>query len=348
MKIAVYTIAKNEEKFVERWAKSSEAANYRLILDTGSTDSTVELARSFGIDVRSAKIDPWRFDNARNLALDLLPADIDLCVSLDMDEVLVDGWFEILSKIDLLITRPRYKYIWSWNKNGSEGLIYGGDKIHSRYGYVWKHPVHESLYPVFIAEKQAWIEGLEIHHYPDSEKSRSQYFDLLKLAVEEDPKNDRNQFYLAREYFYKNDIQMAFNHFEQFFELSNWAPERAAAYRMMYKMSRNEEFLYRALKEDPTRKETLVELANYYYLKNNWPPCKLFAEAAISIKGKPLDYLCEADAWSFAAYDYAAIACFNMGLKTEAVNYGYKALQLDPNNARLSENLHWYTKTTNK
>lgn len=347
MKIAVYTIAKNEEKFVERWAKSTELADYRLIVDTGSSDKTVELAESFGINVFTAQIIPWRFDVARNLALDMIPQDIDYCISLDMDEILIQGWRNSIEKIDTSTTRPRYKYIWSWKEDGSEGLVYGGDKIHSRHGYVWRHPVHEVLYPNRIEEKHCWIENFEIHHYPDPTKSRSQYFDLLKLAVEEDPQNDRNQFYLAREYFYKSNFQKAFFHFEKFLQLSNWPPERAAAYRIMYKMDPNEDFLFKALKEDPTRKETLVALALHFYGQNNWLPCKLFAEAAISIKDKPLDYLCDSDAWGYIAYDLAALSCFNLGHKQSAVNYGYKALEIDPKNERLKENLDWYCKIGN-
>ena len=34
MKIAVYTIAKNEEQFVEAWYNSAKDANYLLIADT--------------------------------------------------------------------------------------------------------------------------------------------------------------------------------------------------------------------------------------------------------------------------------------------------------------------------
>ena len=42
MKIAVYCIALNEEKFVESWYNSAKDADYLLIADTGSTDCTVE------------------------------------------------------------------------------------------------------------------------------------------------------------------------------------------------------------------------------------------------------------------------------------------------------------------
>jgi glycosyltransferase involved in cell wall biosynthesis len=173
VKIAVYTIAKNEEQFVERWAKSCEEADYRFILDTGSTDKTVEMARSAGVEVAVASISPWRFDDARNVSLALLPDDIDICIALDMDEVLVDGWRQEIEKIKPETTRPRYQYTWSWNGD-SPGLQYGGDKIHRRHGYRWKHPVHEVLVPYGeTKETQSWV-NLEIHHHADSTKPRSQ------------------------------------------------------------------------------------------------------------------------------------------------------------------------------
>ena len=69
MKVAVYTIALNEEQFVERWVASAREADVILIADTGSTDKTVELAESLGVTVVSVNITPWRFDMARNAAL---------------------------------------------------------------------------------------------------------------------------------------------------------------------------------------------------------------------------------------------------------------------------------------
>lgn len=127
MKIGVYTIAKNEEHFVERWANSAKEADYRFILDTGSTDNTVARATALGVDVAVSSISPWRFDDARNTALALLPADIDICIALDMDEILVEGWREALEQIKPETTRPRYQYTWSW-KGDEPGLQYGGTK----------------------------------------------------------------------------------------------------------------------------------------------------------------------------------------------------------------------------
>lgn len=345
MKIAVYTIAKNEEQFVERWAKSCEDADYRLILDTGSTDKTVELARSQGVEVVVASISPWRFDDARNTSLCLIPNDIDICIALDMDEVLAPNWREEIEKIKPETTRPRYQYTWSWTEEGEPGLQYGGDKIHRRHGYRWKHPVHEVLVTDRIKEVQEWV-GLEIHHYPDNTKSRGQYFPLLELAVVEDPTDDRNQYYLAREYFFNKMYDKAAAVFKM--HLANpkatWLPERSASMRYLAKCEpdNREEWLIKAHMESPNRREALVELAQHFYETESWASCFHFAKKAIAIEEKPLDYLCEEFAWGALPYDLAAISAYNLDDKKSAYRYGGIALGFDPENDRLAKNMEYY------
>jgi glycosyltransferase involved in cell wall biosynthesis len=343
MKIAVYTIAKNEEAFVQKWADSCADADYRLILDTGSVDNTTHLAHSLGIHTITREFSPWRFDTARNTALSMLPQDIDMCIALDMDEVLQLGWREALETIPTGTTRPRYKYIWSWNPDGSEGLVYGGDKIHNRHGYTWKHPVHEVLKPL-DGETQHWVDGLEIHHHPDSSKSRSQYLPLLKLAVEEDPRDDRNQFYLARELFFSGDYGLAQYHFSRHLDLSTWNPERAASHRYLAKMVPNaaDYHLYRAIAEDPTRRESWVALAMHYHHERNWLGVRNTVSMALAITEKPLDYLCEADAWGWLPHDLMAVACYHLGDMDEAWFHGSQALALNPTDERLKTNLSHY------
>ena len=87
MKICVYAICKNEEKFVDRFYESAKDADAIYVLDTGSTDDTVNKLKSHGVIVEQKKIDPWRFDVARNLSLDMIPEDFDVCVCLDLEEV---------------------------------------------------------------------------------------------------------------------------------------------------------------------------------------------------------------------------------------------------------------------
>lgn len=350
MKIAVYTIALNEAQFVEPWYQSAKEADYLLIADTGSTDLTKKYAKNYGINVIDISVKPWRFDDARNASLALLPNDIDFCIALDMDEVLLPGWrkeLEALSNTN--ITRPRYQYTWSWNPDGAPGLQYGGDKIHKRHGYRWKHPVHEVLVTDRLNEVQGWT-ALQIHHHADDTKPRSQYFPLLAQSVKEDPYDDRNAFYFARELFFYGKFAESVEEFKRHLSLPKavWKPERAASMRYIAKMIENfaekEKWLKKAVEEAPDRREGYVDLAKLYYENNSWFDCLDAAENALKIVEKPLEYLCEEFAWGSAPWDYAAIASYRLGLFDKAFQYGAKAVELNPNDPRLTANLAFYSK----
>lgn len=349
MKIAVYTIALNEEQFVERWYKSAKDADYLLIADTGSTDSTVKTAKKLGINVINIAVRPWRFDDARNASLAALPADIDMCVQLDMDEVLLPGWRdEIENALKQGATRIRYNYTWNW-KDAAETIpatTFAGDKIHARHGYRWKHPVHEVIVPYgATVEKQIWTQ-LNLHHHPDNTKSRGQYLPLLKLSTQEDPFDDRNAYYYARELFFYGKYDEAAAEFKRHLSLpkATWAPERAASMRYLAKIEvdKAEDWLLKAIKEAPGRREALVELAQIQYNQQAWGGCLYFAKKALEIETKPMDFLCEDFAWGYLPWDLAAIASYYSGDKEDAFIYGKKALELDPENIRLQENMKFY------
>lgn len=349
MKVAVYSIALNESKFIKRWYESAREADYILIADTGSDDDTYEVAEELGIEVVGVKVIPWRFDIARNTALSMLPEDADYCIALDMDEVLVGNWKEELQKAhNKGITRPRYKYTWSW-KNTEEtvpSLQYGGDKIHSRSGYRWKHPVHEVLVSDRIEESQDWFD-FEIHHHPDSSKSRSQYLPLLELAVKEDPWDDRNAYYYARELFFNENYVEAYKNFKRYLSLPNakWKAERSAAMRYMSKCVGGEEkenLLMLATREAPGRREPLVDLALFHFDKKNWKECLRYSKEATKISEKPLEYLCEDFAWSSVPYDLVAVSSYYLEYYDQAVLFGKKALKMSPHLERLKENLKLY------
>jgi len=296
--ICVYTICKNEASFIPRWLESVQGADQILICDTGSTDDSLNILyddRRGNPDVYNLTISPWRFDDARNAVLSLVDPDIDICIALDMDEVLVGDWLSTLRKSN--VSRPRYEYTWSWNPDGSKGLTYWGDKIHSRHGYRWKNPVHETLVTDTV-ETSHFYDSFEIHHFPDSTKSRSSYLHLLEIAVKEDPADTRNVWYLGREYFYNKMFDKSLETLHQYLSLpKTWAPERSAAYRMIGDITREERWYHLALAEAPEYREPWVSLAIWHHDRGNWFDCLFYASKAWQIKEKPKLYICEAHAW---------------------------------------------------
>ena len=58
MKISVYAICKNEAQFVDRWVDSMSEADTIVVLDTGSTDDTVQRLQNRKVTVVSETISP--------------------------------------------------------------------------------------------------------------------------------------------------------------------------------------------------------------------------------------------------------------------------------------------------
>jgi glycosyltransferase involved in cell wall biosynthesis len=342
MRVAVYGISKNEEVRVQQWAQSAATADCVVLLDTGSTDRTAHIAREAGADVHVETIVPWRFDVARNRSLELVPDDIDICISLDLDEVLLPGWREELElAYESHLTRYRYLYTWSWNDDGQPGLQYAGDKIHSRHGYTWKYPVHEVLTPLG-SEVQGWV-GLQIHHLRDQEKDRSQYLPLLELAVAEDPHNDRNAHYLAREYMYETRYNEAAREFKRHLALPTalWDAERSQSMRYLAvcEPENSEHWLRLAIAEAPNRREPWADIAFHYFNNGRWAECLDACNRGLALDRRPQEYLTEAHAWGSRLDDMAANASLRMYNFAGAVKHGERAVALEPTDVRLQLNL---------
>lgn len=61
-------------------------ADHIIVLDTGSTDNTVELLSSLGVEVHQKTYEHFRFDIARNDSLALVPEEYNIRVCTDIDE----------------------------------------------------------------------------------------------------------------------------------------------------------------------------------------------------------------------------------------------------------------------
>lgn len=349
MKIAVYAISKNEAKFVEQFCESAQDADLILIADTGSTDETVELARACGATVPEICITPWRFDKARDAALALIPRDIDVCISLDLDERLEPGWREEIERVWRLgeTTRLRYKFDWG------AGILFFYEKIHARHGYHWHHPCHEYPRPdARIAEVYAHTDMLLVSHHPDPTKSRGQYLDLLELSVKEDPHCPRNAFYYARELTFSRRWIDAIVALNKYLDNPNadWANERCYAMRVMaqsYEALGDREqaqvWLEKATEEAPNTREPWVELADLARRTDQWQLSYNCATRALTIEDKALVYTMDPSVWGAKPHDLLALAAHNIGFQDEAVEHGALAAQLAPHDPRLKSNLEFYS-----
>jgi glycosyltransferase involved in cell wall biosynthesis len=290
MKIAVYTIALNEEKHVERWYNSVKDADYILIADTGSTDRTVEIAKSLGINVFNISIKPWRFDTARNVALALLPNDIDMCVSLDMDEVISEGWRESLEQT----TGNQITYVFYNDEN------FVNNRIHARHGFMWKYLMHEGVVPDRTEMIDEFSPGIEVTHVPDREKPRTQYLQLLKDALEENPDIGRFYRYLTKALEAEGQFEEAEKYYLRVLDIPNFPNEDAAnVYKTLSKIipEKSEEYLLLCLQTAPHRREPYYYIAKWYEEHERWEECLDWCNQALKIEKITVDVFKDNDAW---------------------------------------------------
>lgn len=349
MKIAVYTIAKNEEKFAQRWADSCVDADYRVVADTGSADNTVELLTMYGVMVHRISIQPWRFDRARDTALSLVPEDADVCITLDMDEVLAPGWRAAVEAAWVPgTTRLHYRYVWNWTEDGQPGVTFMGERCHARTGYRWVHPVHETLTPlVGTIENDVWTEGVQLHHHADDSKSRGQYMGLLRLAVEESPLDDRCSHYYGRELMYHGEHQAAISELTRHLGLprATWRAERAASYRYIgrcYEALGNDVEAYgaflRAISESPEAREPWYEFADFMRRQGNWFGSVYAVRECLKRPADASTYLSDPVARGYGPYDVGSVSAWYAGFKDLAAKWLTQAISLAPNDERLAKN----------
>ena len=350
MKIAVYTIALNEEKHVKQWYESAKDADLLVIADTGSTDKTRYLAKSLGISVTEIEVKPWRFDVARNASLALIPEDFDICIQLDMDEVLPAGW---RAKVEDAYaqgnTWPIYKHVTSRDSDGKPRNYQHYFKIHPRMGFYWKYPIHEVLAHLPELHFDRRLIDLEVDHVKDPTKSRKSYLDLLEKAVEEDPTEWRMNHYLNREYFYNRDwLKVLQSAYKCEGIMGGWDVERASTY--MWASEAAHQLNMRSLAEDWAKKST--EAASHFYevwhwrahiahLNNKWSDCLEFASKILYLERQG-HHLVKPEVWEWWGYDLMALSSHRLGFHENAIAYGSLAKDAAPHIERLETNLRYY------
>lgn len=318
-RIAAYLICKNEETFIERCLESLADVDEVVVGDTGSTDKTVELIEGYIsnrdyhpiVKLKRLNVSPWRFDDARNATLGYVSEDIDLCISIDADEVLEsenfvgvvrNAWLESFWRGQEL-TRFNHSFMthWNWDKPDEPPNIsrHFHERIHARFGYRWVHPVHEKL--VADDERAGWCTEALMKQLPDNSKSRSSYNGLLEQSVLEDPTDWKLWSFLANERSQLGNIDGALAALEQA-ERHNgdgifiaWRRAAMLEWRGDHAGAKRE--LQKAVELNPNLRETHVLLGELSE-RRKLPLTSFYWRDALDCKTPTQGYLRREDVWT--------------------------------------------------
>lgn len=355
MKIAIYTIAKNEEKFAENFMQTCKPADLIVVGDGGSTDRTKEIIQDMGGHVIDLSINPWRFDMGRNTVMTVLPADIDFGFAMDLDECFqATNWRDILEQSWVVgeHTRLRFRYIHSFKANGDPGTVGMKDFAHERHNYFWQHAVHETLYYRGNAkENMLTLPELVVEHRQDKDKSRASYVPLLEQECASLTCSPRHIFWLLREYVTLKQWAKVVECADKFLDKDGtWYVERSHALRYRAKalsyLDKPADALadhFRSVEVAPKEREGWMDMAWYHHARQQWPQAYGAVCQAMTISTRPEHYLANEEAWGFKIHELATICTVKMGMISKAKEHIEVAIRLGygaPHLERMKAQLH--------
>lgn len=276
MKLSIFSIVKNEEAMIEDMLKSVEGVDEHVILDTGSTDRTIEICKQYTPHVHADYEWNDHFAEAKNLAMSRCTGD--WIMGLDADCRLEPGGVAKLRKmceeapedVDVLNVRLVANKL-----ENKDTLYHRMPKVfRAGRGVQYVGRVHESVNKQGTGDGDVTIVYLySPNHYSDPDRN------IRILLKEEDQEKPRTLFYLGREYFERKRYDEAIAVFSKYVQKGKWAPELAEAWlclaRCYWFTHRGDEAraaCLQAINCNPDFKEALRMMAAMHYepWKSKW------------------------------------------------------------------------------
>ena len=207
--VSLCMIVKNEEDVLERCLNSvSDLVDEIVIVDTGSTDRTKEIAARF---TRLVLEFPWRDDFAAARNESFAHASMDYCMWLDADDVLLEAdraaFLELKETLDPAVSVVMAPYHTGFDGGGRVTFSYCRERlIKNRAGMAWEGAVHEVIAP---AGRIVYADFAVTHRKTrpsDPDRNLRIYQAQLREGKTLEP---RQQFYYGRELYYHQQWEEA-------------------------------------------------------------------------------------------------------------------------------------------
>lgn len=230
MGISACIIAKDEEINIARCLSSLKAAVDEIILvDTGSTDNTIEIAKTFGAKVYKME---WQddFSLARNFSLDMATEEWALII--DCDEELVSDSIPLLKDLSTNKEFEGFGVIVSNIIGGTEAYTVQSLRlVRNKKEYRFHYPIHEQIGDTLVKAKGPYCvlsSKIKFLHYgyeedAKTEKNKTDRNLKLLLKVKEEERDSLYYLHLGNEYTRIKDYK-----------------EAVALYTTSYKLATNE------------------------------------------------------------------------------------------------------------
>lgn len=349
--ISLCMIVKNEEDVLERCLECvKDIVDEIIIIDTGSTDRTKEIAMSYTDKVYSFE---WINDFAAARNYSFSKATMDFILWLDADDIiLVEDEEklrllkqELTEKVDVVMM----KYNVGTDENGNITLSYYRERLVKRFNnYKWTEPVHEYIQPsgniinsdICITHKK--------EHSSLSGRNLIIYENYLSTGKE---LSIRGLYYYARELYYNGKYKDAIKYFNKFLDTEQgWVEDRVSAcfhlsicYSYINDSKNRLKALLRSFEFDTPRAEICCQLGYYYLGVQDYKRAIFWYSLATQLKKTD-------DNWGFILHEYwgyipniQLCLCYDkLGDITQATNYNNEAAKYKPNDPAVLYNKKYF------
>lgn len=353
--VSLCMIVKNEEETLVRCLSScSTLIDEIIIVDTGSSDKTKEIAANYTDKIYDFA---WcdDFSAARNYAYE--KATMDYILWLDADDILLDE--DVQKLMELKETLPEdidtvmLKYNTGFDQHGNVTFSYYRERLTKRSrGFRWREPVHEYLETGGNIHR---LDAAVTHAKPQernqealSDRNLNIYEALLRKGQELSP---RGLYYYARELKDHGRYADALSYFDQFLKSKRgWVEDCIVACGEMARchLALNEPeqalgAMLRSFLYDAPRAEICCQIGYYYKERQDYVKAIAWFEVAIRVKQPEHSWgFSQPDCRGFIPSLECAVCYDRLGNLEKAEEYNELAAVFKPESDQVAFNRHYF------
>lgn len=354
--ISFCMIVKNEETVLERCLSTiKNIADEIIIIDTGSTDSTKQIAQNFTDCLYDFT---WcdDFSKARNYSFS--KATCDYCMWIDADDVLLEKDQQDLLALKRTLNKDTsvvmMRYHTDFDKNDKPVFTYYRERLLRRIDHFqWNGAIHEAITP----SGSILYSDIAVTHKKLKPSDPMRNLNIFQKMIKEGTQLvPREQFYYARELYYHNQYKESYNIFRQFLdEGKGWKENNISACQFMayceYYLNHSVQALvcfFESFKYDTPRAEVCCDIGKHfldtkeYYQSIYWYTLALSCKREDSTGG-----FIQIDCYDFIPFIQQCLCFYALGDYKKAVMYNEKAGKIKPDHPSYMYNKNFFKQLLN-